>query len=131
MANNLSRVASLMYGLLSGVWGYGNTALTGTAVLVLVPSNPLTLTDVAFVNGNTAATFIQIFDAASAAAVTLGTTVPTATIQCSGTSNSGVNSAIAQLNLPITLGLVIAATTTATGLTAPTNPISVGLGYIE
>ena len=70
-------------------------------------------------------TFIQLFDAASAAAVTLGTTVPSWVVDIPAGSANGsvsVGDGLPSLGLKLELGLVVAATSgtqnSSAGLTA-------------
>lgn len=65
-------------------------------------------------NPNAAVSYIQIFDAASTDAVTVGTTTPTAVVPLPASTPVNV-----VLSMPFRNGIVVAATTTPTGSTAP------------
>lgn len=66
------------------------------------------------VNPNNAVSYVQVFDVASATTVTLGTTVPKAVLPLAANQSFGTT-----LALNFLLGIKLAATTTATGNTAP------------
>lgn len=139
MAAVYSRSAMLIQSLVEGTYGYGNSALTATVVQAIVGTNQAglpgatgftsegVLTDVAFINNNAAAGFIQVFDVAAVGSVTLGSTTATYVYSIPG-SSSGV------FQVPATTvfsnGLAIAATTTNSGSTALGATVSVGLGYL-
>lgn len=74
---------------------------------------------------NTAVGYVQLFNLA-AGSVTLGTTVPTKTIALSA---SGGNNFPATFPVSYSTALTAACTTTATGLTAPTNNCTITLYY--
>jgi hypothetical protein len=101
-----------------------NAALTNTAVVVKGSAG--TLMSVEIFNPSAAVTYIQIFNVA-AASVTLGTTVP----------NKSIGVGIGQsLTIPFPMGLAFgtaiscAATTTATGNTAPATAAVVNIDYM-
>lgn len=77
-------------------------------------------------NPNTAATFLQIFNKASAS-VTVGTTAPDFVIVLPGIAAASATGSAANneivMGIAMSTGITIAATTTETGLTNPTNPI--------
>jgi len=139
MAAVYSRSAMLIQSLVEGTYGYGNSALTATVVQAIVGTNGAALpgttgvtsegvlTDVAFINTNSAVTYVQVFDVAAVGSVTLGSTTPTYTYTLPGTS-TGV------FQVPATTtfanGLALAATTTSTGSTAAVSTVSVGLAYL-
>ena len=94
-------------------------SLTSTAALV---SNvPCRLEGVFAYNGSNATAFIQLFDAAAAASVTVGTTAPVAVVGAA---------TVTFMNAPFTGGLrfvngiVAAFTTTATGSSNPSAATS-------
>jgi hypothetical protein len=102
---------------------YFNGAVGET--LVAVGSGGQVLTDY-FVENPDAETkaYLQFFNAASTGAVTLGTTPPIRSIGLDG----GEKANLAGLALAFPLGLVIAATSTASGASAPATPLVVNLG---
>lgn len=89
-----------------------------TNVVELLKSGECDLAFIGLKNPNTSEVWLQLFDAASASSVTLGTTTPTLSLPIPG--NSSLSQ---QLNPPIKFrkGIAYALTTTATGNTAPTN----------
>lgn len=80
-------------------------------------------------NINAADAFVQMFDAASAGDVTLGTTTPTWSLFVPKGDATSRGAADKTLPMPVSFlyGLVIAATTTATGSSAPTTGLVVNL----
>lgn len=68
--------------------------------------------------------YLQFFNAANTGDVTLGTTPPVRSIGLDG----GEKANLAGLALAFPLGLVIAATSTASGSSAPATPFVVNLG---
>jgi len=97
----------------------------GTAVLA--KSGTLHVTAVrAFQTGLAADAFVQLFDAAAVSDVTLGTTKPTwvvMTIFGAGPVSSG--DGLPTHGLLFKNGLVVASTTTPTGLTAATQQVRI------
>jgi hypothetical protein len=77
--------------------------------------------------GNAAATYIQIFNAASTGAVTLGSTLPTQVIPIPGLVTNGFVSN--WIGLQYNTGIVVAATTTSTGSSAPGVAINCTFGF--
>lgn len=72
------------------------------------------------INTNAAVTYVQLFNAASVGAVTLGTTPPTFVIAVAAGAGISDREFLNEENrLSFPLGLVAAATTTPTGNTAP------------
>lgn len=69
--------------------------------------------------------YVQIFDAATIAAVTLGTTVPKWSIALAALEKAN----LAGLNLSFASGIVIAGTTTSTGSTTAVTGAVANLGY--
>jgi len=76
-------------------------------------------------NTNASVTFVQVFDVASATSVTLGTTVPklVVPVPASGVGMLSISNAIRFPN-----GIKAAATTTATGNTAPGTALDCTFG---
>ena len=100
--------------------------LTNSATSVK-SSNQAVLGTIYCYNPSNAVAYIQLFDVATAAGVTLGTTVPklslgVPTAQASGTGPTAVG--ILFYN-----GLQVAATTTATGSTAPSTAMDCSVTY--
>lgn len=84
-------------------------------------------------NQDAADAYLHFYDAATAAAVTVGTTVPKLTLwlpASSGLDDGPVIVNDAGRGVEFTSGIVIAATTTATGSSAPTNGELVNLVYV-
>lgn len=77
-------------------------------------------------NPNTAATFIQVFNKASAS-VTVGTTAPDFVIVLPGIASASATGSAANaeivMGIAMSTGITVAATTTETGSTAPSNTI--------
>lgn len=100
---------------------YTNGAVTGTKILV--SAAPATsgnhLWSYHLVNGNASIVYLQIFDAGSTGAVTLGSTAPTMVLGIPSTANGGVVTGSFPKSFPFTNGIVIAITTTWNGSTAP------------
>jgi hypothetical protein len=114
--------------LVPGAGGWSpsfQSALTNTKVLVKGSAGALG-GYLSVWNPNTSVVYIQVFDAALAATPTLGTTVPNAVIavppQAAGPGEVTVG-------IPVAAGIVIAATTTPTGLTAPSSALVATLLY--
>ena len=76
-------------------------------------------------NPNSSVTYLQLFDAATATTVSLGSTVPKHSIGIPATSAAN----LAEVALQFLNGLKIAATTTAGGSTGPTTGIDCNFGY--
>lgn len=79
-------------------------------------------------NPNASAAFVQIFDAATAGSVTLGTTPPTLSIGIPATTSSGPIM-MSPIGIEFRNGIQVAATTTATGNTAPGSGLSCNFGF--
>ena len=91
-------------------------SLTGTALLI--QTKALILTAVHAVNTTGADAYIQLFDAAAAADVTLGTTVPDWVVMSDfGVGLVSVSDGLPTYGLSFRLGIVAASTTTPTGNT--------------
>lgn len=102
---------------------YFNAALAATPQLVSV--GPRVLADYYLENPDVGArACLQVFNAASAGAVTVGTTVPVRAV-CLGPEERANLSA---LRLDFSAGIVIAATSTPTGSGAPATALVVNLG---
>lgn len=96
------------------------------ATLVAVGSGGQVLTDYFLENPHAETkAYLQFFNAASTGDVTLGTTPPVRSIGLGG----GKQANLAGLALTFPLGLVIAATSTASGSGAPASDLVVNLGY--
>jgi hypothetical protein len=108
----------------TGGWSVSSqTALTNTKVSVKTSAG--TFGGYMIYNPNTTVAYIQVFDVASGS-VTLGSTTPTYVLAIPAGSGA---------NLELTCGvnhataIVIAATTTATGSTAPTTALTAAIFY--
>lgn len=103
---------------------YFNAAAGSTKYLVATGAQ--VLTDYFIENPDAAAKgYLQFFNAASTAAVTLGTTAPVRSIGLA----AGEKANLSGLAVDFPLGLVIAGTTTATGSTTATTGLVVNLGH--
>lgn len=100
-------------------------AVQGVIAKALVVANPITLKSFQLVNPNASIAYLQLFDANSAAGVTLGTTVPNYIIGLPASGSVG----LADINAGFKNGLVIAATTTANGSVAVGSGVSGSLVY--
>ncbi len=100
---------------------FGNATQTNLAVL-LVPSvaGAFQLSFVNVGNPNATLVYVQFFDAASAAAVTVGTTVPKFWLAVQPTNVA--NSISFGQGAVFKLGVVVAITTTPLGSTAAASP---------
>lgn len=130
MAIFYSRCSQLIAGLLVGNGGGSVTGLTNTVVQVLSGisgqnTSANFITDIAFNNLANATAFIQFFDVAAVGSVTLGSTTPTASYAVP----AGL-SGIIQVNQTYANGIALAATTTATGSSALSSAINVGVAYL-
>jgi hypothetical protein len=105
---------------------YRNNALSNTKVLVR--SGSTFVFGYTINNPNTAECFVQCFDAAAITDVNLGTTICDEPIKVGGLGGIMENAERMPL-LQFTKGLVIVATTTESGSTAPSSPISVSIRY--
>ena len=97
-----------------------SNSLAGTATLI--QGAVLNLVAVRAINTTGAAAFVQLFDLALAADVTLGTTVPTWVVT-SAASATSEDDGIPGDGLIFRNGLVAASTTTPTGSTAATQHV--------
>lgn len=106
---------------------YTNAALTATAVSASTKTGGSTsLLSYNISNANSSFVYIQMFNAASAGAVTLGTTPPTFWLAVPAV---GVTDGPLVNPVVFPLGLVIAVTTTPTGSTAPSTSVQIVLVY--
>lgn len=105
---------------------YRNGGLTNT--LIQVRSGPTDIFGYYINNPNAAEEFVQMFDAADVSEVTLGTTACTLPLKI---PNSGMVEEVGGRDPLMTFprGLVIAATTTETGSSAPGSALSVSIRY--
>ena len=108
-------------------FGYSKTDLSNTAVLVRTGSGRITTMELR--NINTADAFVQFFDAAAAADVTVGSTssIPFFIPGSDGTNRSSNAKDFGDRGFFFRKGLVIAATTSETNGTAPSSAISLTL----
>lgn len=109
---------------------YRKTDLTNTATLVKTGS--VRLITMEFQNINTVDVFLQLYDAAAAADVSVGTTTPKQSYcipASDGTNRSLSVKDWGDRGLRFLAGLVIAATTTAAGGTAPATASVINLTY--
>lgn len=93
-----------------------------TTTLVQVKAARGNIDGLICVNPNAAIEYVQAFDSATTTGITLGTTAPKVFFPWSA---SGAQSLLAPANgIFFTNGIVIAATTTATGSTAPSSALN-------
>lgn len=106
-----------------------NTALT-TTVVAVKSSAAGTFGGYYVSNPNTSTACLQVFDVATAGAVTLGTTRPDM-VFCipAATGNPGAANLEITNGVNMANGIQIAATTTASGLTAPSTGLDVTILY--
>lgn len=81
----------------------------------LIREGPAHVTGAHFVNEDSAARFIQLFDVAAAANVVVGTTLPLVVLAAAQNDSDDLKTPMSFVN-----GIVATATTTATGNGAPT-----------
>jgi hypothetical protein len=105
--------------------GTGNALLTSATVLVTAGMHNLYSVD--FYNSSTSIAYVQIFDAASAAAVTLGTTVPKLSYPVPAGGWWDKN--LADIGASFVNGIVAAATATSTGSTTPSSGVQAHFYY--
>lgn len=108
------------------LYPYNDAALLATAVL-LVPNTqagaPIRLGYYNLTNPNTTLAYVQFFDAAATSAVTPGTTLPTFFIGIPAFGGAIDTSPL--IDFQFNKGIVVCATTTPTGNTAPSSAIPV------
>ncbi len=85
------------------------------AVVSVRSSAPVVLTGLSIINNQAAAIFVQLFDAATAGAVTLGTTVPT--FEFNGAASVPLMPPLAAGGIKFRFGLQMASSTTEGGAT--------------
>lgn len=97
---------------------------------VKVESGMVHINHIAVTHANSSPAWLQMFDAATASAVTLGTTVPDATFPITQAGSGQRGMLLLALHKPIRFptGLVIAVTTTQNGSTDVTLKAGVVLG---
>lgn len=94
-----------------------------TSTTVLVQKGGVGLCGIVIANLAAATSWLQLFDAAALADVTLGTTKPTITIAVAASVSKEVNLD----GMRFKLGLVVASTTTAEGNTTASTNVCIGL----
>ena len=99
-----------------------SNSVAGTAVLLI--GHRVTLTQVHGINTTGAAAYVQLFDAATAGAVTPGTTVPDHVLTMAA-SASAID-VFSSDGYVFELGVVAVATTTNTGSTGATTHVRLG-----
>lgn len=110
----------------TGGWSiFSNTALTSTVVAVK-SSAAGQIGGWVFHNPSAATTFIQFFNVATAGAVTIGSTTPTFVFALAAGASANVEFAN---GIAFSSGIQVAATTTATGSTAPATALVAGVFY--
>lgn len=100
-----------------------SNSLGATATLIV--GHGATLTAVRAINTTAADAYVQLFDKATAAEVTVGTTVPDWVIQ-SDANDPSVGDGLPSGGLVFENGIVAVSTTTATGSTAATQHVRFG-----
>jgi hypothetical protein len=100
-------------------------ALAVDNTAVLVKTGPVKVREIEFHNNSAGDVHLQMFDAATAGDVTVGTTVPDWSPGVHTTSNGNDVLQLSGLELMFGKGLVIAATTTPNGSTPPTTSGSI------
>lgn len=96
------------------------------ATPTLIKAGPGRLTGFDIYNSNVAVAYLQLFDAASVNAVTLGTTVP---IKSIGIPGAGRASRDFSNGMSFANGLVLAISTTRLGLTGPVATVDYNFLY--
>lgn len=110
--------------------GWTPTRISGglsTTVTALKSSAASKLGALELYNPNSSVAFVQIFNVATAGAVTLGTTVPNKVIGIPPLQSYAMSWGDAGVNF--SSGLQVAATTTATGSSAPTTPVEASFDW--
>jgi hypothetical protein len=106
---------------------YSNTALVAGTSLVMSTGGQLAFLH--FWNPSNATAYVQVFDAKATANVNVGTTTPTAVFATATlTGITPIELGIGD-GLQFGNGIVVAATTTATGSSAPSTGLVVTIGY--
>lgn len=110
------------------IGGTGNAALTNTATGLSIQTQAINLMRIECWNPNTTPVFLQLFDAATG--ITVGTTVPTKSIECPAGNGTSDGIYDHEYNgIKFAAGLRVVATTTRTGSTAPTTAVPASIGY--
>lgn len=112
----------------SGATLYTNTALAATATLVFTGRCGLCWYHL--FNTTTAEAYVMFYDAAAAADVTVGTTVPTLCLAIHAESGAGLGATVASsIPFPIRFnkGLVVASVTAITGNTGSITAVGLGI----
>ena len=92
------------------------------AIAVLIQGTACTLVAVRAINTTAADAYVQLFDAALAADVTVGTTVPSWAIQ-SDANDPSIGDGLPTNGIVFRNGIVAASTTTSTGNTGATQHV--------
>ena len=92
------------------------------ATAVLIQGTACTLVAVRAINATAADAYVQLFDAALAADVTVGTTVPSWAIQ-SDANDPSIGDGLPTNGIVFRNGIVAASTTTSTGNTGATQHV--------
>jgi hypothetical protein len=95
-----------------------------TSVATLARGGRCILAAVRAINTVAAASYTQLFDAAAAADVTVGTTIPTWVLKAQSSDPSD-GDGLPTMGVVFTLGIVAASTTTATGSTSVTQHVRI------
>lgn len=96
------------------------------ATAVLLSGSPATVVSVHAINTTVAVAFIQLFDAATAASVTVGTTVPRWVVSSPATSASS-DHGVPSGGIVFRNGIVAASTTTPLGNTGATQHLRLAI----
>jgi len=99
-------------------------SVAGTALLI--SGSVLTVTGVKAINTVAAISYLQMFDAAAAADVTVGTTIPRWTVESPASGNSGATG-IPDGGIIFRLGLVVASTTTPLNSTGASQHVRIAV----
>lgn len=104
---------------------FSNTALTATVVAVK-SSAAGQVAGWALHNPSAATTYLQFFNVATAGAVTLGTTTPTFVMALAAGASANM---LGACGMDFSAGIQVAATTTATGSSAPATALVCAIFY--
>ena len=108
----------------------GTSAALLVATPVLVKAGAGTLGDLDLTNSSGATAYLQVFDAATAGAVALGTTAPKLVYWIPpGSPFGGLNKPLGPVGILFSSGIVLAATTTPTGNTAPSPGVAANVSF--
>lgn len=111
----------------TGGWTPKRLSALSTTVTAIKSSAAGSLGMLVCGNPNASIIFIQVFDVATAGAVTLGTTVPDLSFQVDASSSIGF--ALPVNGMAFANGMQVAATTTATGSSAPGTAANCNAGF--